>query len=47
MKKLAFLEQNYGLTPFGKIRFLRCQKLFVFILKKSFFSIGNIIEPYF
>ena len=34
-------------NPFGRMPFLRLWKVFVFIVKKSFLSIQNIIKPYF
>ena len=36
MKKLAFFDQNHGLTPLGKCDFWDW-KIFYFIVKESFF----------
>ena len=44
MKKWAFLDQNYGLTPFGKIRFLRRQKLFFLQSEKVSFLSGTLLN---
>ena len=44
MKKLAFFDQNYGLTPFGKIRFLRSQKLFFLQSEKVSFLSGTLLN---
>ena len=35
-QKIAFFDQKHGLTPFGKVRFLRLEN-FDFTVKKSFF----------
>ena len=45
-KNLAFFDQKHGLTPLENGDFWTL-KNFVFVLKKSFFSIQNIIKPYF
>ena len=46
MKKLAFLDQNYGLTPLETFDFWDVKNFF-FTVRKSFFSIWNIIKPSF
>ena len=46
-KKIAFFLPKAWVNPFGKMSFFRRWKIFVLIVKKSFFSIQNIIKPYF
>ena len=43
-EKLAFLDQNHGLTPLEKCQFFRRFELVVFIAYKGVFSFQNIKE---
>ena len=46
-KKITVFYQKHGLTPLKKMRFLSPRKTKIFMAKKGFFSIQNIIKHYF
>ena len=47
VEKWPFLEQNYGLNPFGKMSIFRFFGFLVFIAKKGVFSLQNIVKDIF